>query len=377
MLSQENIRRIQEAIAAHPAPMLSLYVDINPANPDNSGKAYLIRAKEAARALEVPGKVLEQALGAMERLPEGRLPAVFAGEDWLEAYDLQTELPLPGGVEARWGEPYLTPLMYALDEYERYAVVLVDQEKWRLFEVHMGKIEELEGAFRAVATNEWRELGEDATSAGGRRARGPRRRRQRQRQLQRAHGRVDRALLQGDGPAPRRDHEGPGHRAAHPHGPRPRDQELRRPPARHLPRALRPALHAPLPRERGGGAQGRGAATAPLERERENRLLDTIRERGIWGLQEVLEALQEGRLYLLAVPWNLGVKVFRCASGGVGLSREAAEAFCPGEGLEEVPLKDALPALAQAYNVRLEIVHGEVEARLHEEFGGLAGLVRW
>ncbi|WP_147372607.1 VLRF1 family aeRF1-type release factor, partial [Calidithermus terrae] len=170
MLSQENIRRIQEAIAAHPAPVLSLYVDINPANPGNSGKAYLIRAKEAARALEVPGKVLDQALGAMERLPEGRLRAVFAGEDWLEAYDLQTELPLPGGVEARWGEPYLTPLMYALDEYERYAVVLVDQEKWRLFEVHMGKIEELEGAFRAVATNEWRELGEDATAAGGRSA---------------------------------------------------------------------------------------------------------------------------------------------------------------------------------------------------------------
>lgn len=384
MLSQENIRRIQEAIAAHPAPVLSLYVDINPANPDNSGKAYLIRAKEAARALEVPGKVLEQALGAMERLPEGRLRAVFAGEDWLEAYDLQTELPLPGGVEARWGEPYLTPLMYALDEYERYAVVLVDQEKWRLFEVHMGKIEELEGAFRAVATDEWRELGEDATAAGGRSA-GPG-----------AVGHVSRAVG-GSGKDNFNERMGEWterffkEMAQHLvetmkargigqlilMGPDPETKNF----AAHLPGNLpEPYILPSMPHSRvsaGEVLKAVGQQLPALERERENRLLDTIRERGIWGLQEVLEALQEGRLYLLAVPWNLGAKVFRCASGGVGLSREAAEAFCPGEGLEEVPLKDALPALAQAYNVRLEIVHGEVEARLHEEFGGLAGLVRW
>jgi hypothetical protein len=59
------------------------------------------------------------------------------------------------------------------------------------------------------------------------------------------------------------------------------------------------------------------------------------------------------------------------------LSREATEAYCPGEKVEEVSLKEILPALAQAYNVRLELVHGETETRLHEEFGGLAGLVRW
>jgi len=94
-------------------------------------------------------------------------------------------------------------------------------------------------------------------------------------------------------------------------------------------------------------------------------------------MQGVLEALQEGRLHLLVVPWSLEVRVFRCASGRVELTREAAEVYCPGEKLEEVSLKEVLPTLAQAYNLRLEIVHGEAETRLREEFGGLAGLVRW
>jgi peptide subunit release factor 1 (eRF1) len=384
MLNQENIRRIQEQIAAHPTPMLSLYVDINPANPGNVGKAYLTRAREAARSLGVPEKVLERALSAMERLPEGRLRAVFAGEDWVEAYDLQTELPLPDGVEARWGAPYLTPLMYALDEYERYAVVLVDREKWRLFELHMGRVEELEGAFRAVAANEWRDLGEDATVAGGLNA-GPgtfghagrasggsgkdhfnermgewterfyREMAQRLAEIMKARG-TGRLILMGPDPDTKNF-------------------------AAHLPNGLpEPYILPSMPHSRVGPGEVLKALEQQLpllERAREEKLLDTIRERGIWGLEEVLEALQEGRVYLLVVPWGLEVKVFRCASGGVGLTREAAEAFCPGEKLEEVSLKEALPALAQAYNVRLEIVHGEIESRLHEEFGGLAGLVRW
>ncbi|MCL6649150.1 MAG: hypothetical protein K6U89_12525 [Chloroflexi bacterium] len=40
--------------------------------------------------------------------------------------------------------PYLTPLLDILDEYERYAVVLVDKERARLFTVFLGAIEESE-----------------------------------------------------------------------------------------------------------------------------------------------------------------------------------------------------------------------------------------
>ncbi|WP_026234561.1 VLRF1 family aeRF1-type release factor [Calidithermus timidus] len=384
MLNRENIRRIHQQIAVKPAPILSLYLDINPANPSNSGKAYVTRAREAMKALGVPEKVLERALSAMERLPEGRLRVVFAGEDWVEAYDLQTELPLPDGVELRWGEPYLTPLIYALDEYERYAVVLVDREKWRLFELHMGRVEELEGAFRAVAANEWRDLGEDATAAGGRSA-GPgavgyvgrasggsgkdhfnermsewterfyREMAQRLAEVMKARG-IGRLILMGPDPDTKNF-------------------------AAHLPDGLpEPYILPSMPHSRVGPGEILKALEQqlpPLERAREEKLLDAIRERGIWGLQGVLEALQEGRLHLLVVPWGLEVRVFRCASGRVELTREAAEAYCPGERLEEVSLKEILPALAQAYNVRLEIVRGEAEARLREELGGLAALVRW
>lgn len=384
MLKQENLRRIHEQIAAKPAPMLSLYLDINPANPSNSGKAYVTRAKEAMKALGVPEKVVQRALSATESLPQGRVRALFAGEDWVEVYDLQTELPLEGGVEARWGEPYLTPLIYALDEYEPYAVVLVDREKWRLFELHMGRVEELEGAFRAVAANEWRDLGEDATAAGGRSA-GPG-----------AVGHVGRAsggsgkdhFNERMGEWTERFYREMAQRLAEIMkargtgglilmGPDPDTKNF----AAHLPDGLpEPYILPSMPHSRVGPGELLKALEEHLprlERLREQKLLDSIRERGIWGLQGVLEALQEGRLHLLVVPWGLELRVFRCASGRVGLSREAAEAYCPGEKVEEVSLKEILPALAQAYNVRLELVHGETETRLHEEFGGLAGLVRW
>ena len=46
-----------------------------------------------------------------------------------------------GRVECRWGEPYVTPLLYALDEYERAGVLYLDQMSWRFYEIFLGEIE--------------------------------------------------------------------------------------------------------------------------------------------------------------------------------------------------------------------------------------------
>ncbi len=39
MLTQEGTRYIREFVAPRVAPVLSLYLDVNPANPTNQGKA--------------------------------------------------------------------------------------------------------------------------------------------------------------------------------------------------------------------------------------------------------------------------------------------------------------------------------------------------
>jgi len=38
MIGKEEIRRIRESIGAKEGPILSLYVDVNPAKPENAGK---------------------------------------------------------------------------------------------------------------------------------------------------------------------------------------------------------------------------------------------------------------------------------------------------------------------------------------------------
>jgi hypothetical protein len=61
----------------------------------------------------------------------------------------------------------------------------------------------------------------------------------------------------------------------------------------------------------------------------------------------------------------------------VVLDRTAAEAYCPGQSVQEVPLSDVLPDLAAAHGARLELVQGEAEDRLIREFDRLAGFPRW
>jgi hypothetical protein len=69
--------------------------------------------------------------------------------------------------------------------------------------------------------------------------------------------------------------------------------------------------------------------------------------------------------------------VLRCARGLVVEDERSAEAYCPGQATQQIPLSDVLPDLAAAHGARLEFVHGEAESRLLTEFGGLAGLSRW
>ncbi len=378
MLTQEGTRYIREFVAPRVAPVLSLYLDVNPANPSNQGKAYALRAREALEATKTPLEIRKKVLEALEHdLPQARSRVLFATGSWMEIYDLQVDLPLVEGVEARWGEPYLTPILYVLDEYDRVGVVYLDSEKWRMFEVYLGEIEELPGAFRAIPTQEWNQLTQD--SPGRRHGQGG---------IHRAAANTDRFERRLDtwthrfykrlaGLLEQVMNERNVQRLVLV-GQKPEVlvfKEL-------LPKRLRERVLAtlpslPTPRAPAGEVlklvEG---VLEPLERERENRLLDELAERGVTGLDQTLELLQQGGLHLLVAPWHPQGKVYRAPDGWVGGSMEGAVAHGAGR-IEDVELKQVLPELAEAYGTRLEFVRGPAEERLHKAFGGLAGLPRW
>jgi hypothetical protein len=387
MLSKTQIQQLQQNIAQHPAPVLSLYLSVNPANPDNNGKAYALRAKEALERLEVSAALRKKVLQQLQHyIPQGRTRALFVAENLFEDYHLQVELPLLEprvGVEAHWGTPYLAPLLFALDEHQRYGVVLMDQERLRLFEVFLGEVEEVADAFRLLDTHNWRYLGEDRTGTPGRSA-SP------------AVGPVGVAARGGSGKDKfqRRVDEW-SQRFFREAGTILQQQMLERRIERLIllgvPEEAKPLLpglvaekvvatlsplHTPVP----SPAEVLKAVTEVIERverSEEEALLEQVQQKGVGGLQQVLSLLQEGRLQYVLVPWHLQEKAWRSGDGWVGSSPQAAQARSPGQPVEEVELKQVLPELAARYATELEFVHGEVEQRLRRELGGLAGMVRW
>jgi peptide subunit release factor 1 (eRF1) len=394
MIGKEEVRRIKESLKDLKTPALSLYLDINPAKPDNAGRAYALRAKDAMKALAVPEALAEKVLELLQHeVIQAKTLALFADEARLELFPLQVELPLVRAVKtafvdektsrlltdgalAHYGEPFLLPLVYALDEYERYGVVYVDQERWRVFEVFLGEIAEVKDAFLALDTEAWRRLSLDAP---GRRfnlggiARGGAGQDLFAKRLAAWEERFYKALA----------HELVRHVEE-----RGFTRLLLMGPEEHtklflgyLPKRLKEKVVAELPSLPHPGASPGEVlkrlepVLEEVERQAEVRLLEELEEaypKAAFG-PEVLARVQEGRVELWVLPWHLEKEVYAC--DGLYLAEEAqALAYC--QNPEKKPLAVVLPELAAGYAAKLEFVRGEAERRLLER-GGMAALLRW
>jgi len=389
VLDKETLRKLREEIAPHPGPVLSLYLNTNPASEDvlqysaaGKSKPYVIRAKDTLKELGVPGEISRRVLERLEHdVISGRTRAVFADEDNLTVVDLNVDLPVvdlsSGKLEAHWGEPYVLPLLLALDEFERYAVILLDEERWRLFEVYLGEVREIADAFRAVDSDNWRKLAEakPGTPFGVAARGGSGQDRYDRRMLAWTHRFYRRLAAETGGWLERLGAErlilmGQSEEAKY-------FENL-------LPKAVRQRVVARLPLPPGGSKVEPSAVLravevkiAEIERAQEAKLLDRIREEGTWGLAQVLRALQEGRVHLLVMPWRPAGSVWRCRENGYyDVAKERLEQLCPG-GVDEAPLAQALVDLAELFAVEIEFVRGENAELVEREFAGLAALKRW
>jgi len=131
--------------------VLSAYLDVEPAKAQREGfEAALLdlwkplrpqfRETDMAMRLEVEIERVNAYVRSWEE-PPGRAVAMFTSEPSGMFVPVALDVPVVAG--ARFGpRPYLLPLIAALDEYERYAVALVDRERARIVTVWMDRIEE-------------------------------------------------------------------------------------------------------------------------------------------------------------------------------------------------------------------------------------------
>lgn len=393
MIDREAVQQIRADLGALQPPVLSLYVEVDPTQPENERRTWVLRARNAVKALAVPVEVEQVVLAALEAeiAPEARTLALFAAAPATErksATVAVTKVPLHitlpliditnGKVEVRWGEPYIVPLMYMLDQYERTAVVWLRGEGWRFFEIFLGEIVEHTDVFRSVEADLWQQVtqfdprrlrDELRTQAMGNRDRFARRMENiAVRYLQRLaelteraldHFRVRRLVLLGR-------------------------EEATKQFAELLPRSVRQmvvAHVADLPHPDASPAHVLAKVLPVLEQveqSHEQALLEQVTHQpGVWGIDPTLNALQEGRLSVLIAPWQLDAQVWMAPDGLLAGSRDQIMTLVLDGEAQSVALRDVLVDTCAAFATRLEFVSGPAQEYLSRDFGGLAGLLRW
>lgn len=142
-----NLSHVREMIDQLDEHVFSLYLHTDNARPENQAdrpawkiemKNALNQAGENTTTTEQRDK-LKQIRDRVEDffasfMPTGKTLVLFADVDQVHTH----ELPLPIESQFHYGEVLLTPLLWALDEYERYLIVQVDSERARFTSAYLG-----------------------------------------------------------------------------------------------------------------------------------------------------------------------------------------------------------------------------------------------
>jgi len=150
MLTREQIEQL-EAFDGQEARVLSAYLDLEPSRQPRHSYRIVLEdlVKEAGKGLDESTRrdLVNEATRVQAWLENekvhGKGLAVFS----CAARGLWQTHFLPVPLEDHLAfdpQPDIAPLLTVMDEYERYAIALVDKEKARLFTVFLGAIEETE-----------------------------------------------------------------------------------------------------------------------------------------------------------------------------------------------------------------------------------------
>jgi peptide chain release factor subunit 1 len=148
MIRHRDIDQLQKLSQA-PGNTLTVYLDIDQTNPVNRKRQFETHLKDLLkqlRAVHSDDEELAQTASEVEEIVKRIEPTsktlVLARHRRLGVtFRKLIRINLPSGVF--WSDgAFMQPLIEALDEHERYGIVLVDQKRARLFTVYLGEIDE-------------------------------------------------------------------------------------------------------------------------------------------------------------------------------------------------------------------------------------------
>jgi peptide subunit release factor 1 (eRF1) len=371
-----TIPALLDHLRATPAPggrVLSVYLDTSPGR--LAGQAYRMALQDgcdAVRATLDPAE-RERFEAAAARavayvtdafVPQGRGLALFTAPE--PEYLYAVGLPKPPVDTVAWAEtPRLEPLQELVDDAERYAVLLFDKERTRLFTVFLGQVEEQRAFADAVPGKQ--ETGGWFALAQSRYAR------HHEDHVLRHAKRTIRALLNllQRRPFDRLLVSGP--------------DEAVSVLIHHLPRPLRARLAGTLSLPLYASDAEVLAATLPvaeaIERQVERALVDDLLAGAATphvalGYEQTLAAISEGRVHQLVLADEFAGIGSECPACGRLI---AGVGVCPACGEMTRPvsdLRERLLARALDQGAKIEIVSGEAAALLMV-YNGLGARTRY
>jgi hypothetical protein len=138
---------LREMLAQMDRPLMSLYLHVDNARLENQSEnpAWRIELKNEMRRLadsittaeeRATWDVIENRLQTFFATyqPASRSLVIFTDGEHFQ----QIDLPVPLTSQSGFGEPHVLPLLWVLDEYERYLIVQVDRENARFISAYLG-----------------------------------------------------------------------------------------------------------------------------------------------------------------------------------------------------------------------------------------------
>jgi len=383
-----DIRGLEELAASGRHDILSVSLDVDLTKPDHqrANPAYRIWLRETLTGIleRVPrerradvSELIRRVLTRVDDHRHGRGLAIFAAPDLWREYVLP--VPLPN--RAYYGRPDLFPLLWALDEYEPYAVLAVDREQARLLVMYLGQTDVVDQDVLVLDTGAWRMTSGRPPTFTKRTGTGAARGAQRdtfdarvdeqERRFWRRAAAVAGSTLQDLGISRLIIAGSPETTAAV---------------ARTLGKdgvvqvvAVVPAPpHASIPQLRDLTLRVALAEEHRRERDLVMALLERTGNRSgaVVGITATLEALARGQAQLVVVDVDHDAPVWECAQCGMATDSERPLCAHCGGPLVRTRLLSVLPLLVRRRGAELETVSGEA-ARLIGSHAGIGAILRY
>ncbi|MDR5708302.1 MAG: VLRF1 family aeRF1-type release factor [Armatimonadota bacterium] len=377
-----------EALVTSPRrDVLSVCLDVDPTEPSNqrSEPAWRIWARRALHevvenlpkeerraAREVADRIVQY---LRESRPQGRGLALFAASDLWREYSLP--VPLPNFV--RYGRPDVWPLLWAMDEYQPHAILIVHRDHARLLMAYLGSASLIEEESLELDTTSWRFTAGRPPTFTGRLGTGATRGVQRDT----FEARVDdhlRRFWAGVAEAAARFVEERHIERLLLGGPEEAAFGVRDQLPESASRKVVAVVPLPSPLEEWPQIRGRILAVArQAERQREAERIQELVERsgqgeGVLGLEPTLEALVRRQVQLVVVDRELEVEVVECPSCGYVSGRILETCRMCGAATVRTRLTQVLPLLAHLNRAALELVNPQPMLRSR---GGIGALLRY